>query len=188
MKAASRSTLHSTSRSLSKPKMAVNSQSNGAQEELYDVIIIGAGPCGLATAARLREKHPSALFTDEEQARYSWIARNAARSSIKSKKTGRVNSRSRSHAPSQSQGPSMLVLDSSSDKWMAKWNALFRKFEISHLRSPMFFHTDPSDRDALLAFAHEKGRMGELEEIAGCVGKEVSKHQRKKRTSRRGSG
>lgn len=81
----------------------------------------------------------------------------------------------------------MLVLDSSSDQWMAKWNALFKKFEISHLRSPMFFHTDPSDRDALLAFAHEQGRMDELQEIAGVVGEEVSKHKRKK-ASRKSSG
>lgn len=82
----------------------------------------------------------------------------------------------------------MLVVDSSSEQWMAKWNALFKKFEISHLRSPMFFHTDPSDRDALLAFAHENGRMGELEEIAGCVGKEISKHKRKKKTARKSPG
>ena len=32
---------------------------------IYDVIIVGAGPCGLAVAARLRERTPSALFTDD---------------------------------------------------------------------------------------------------------------------------
>lgn len=158
---------------------------NDANEELFDVIIVGAGPCGLATAARLREKHPSALFTDEEQARYSWISRNASRSTIKNKKTGDEKTGSRTHL--RDRGPSMLVLDSSSDQWMAKWNALFKKFEISHLRSPMFFHTDPSDRDALLAFAHENDRMDEVEEVAGCVGKEVSKHKRKNKTSRKNS-
>lgn len=45
----------------------------------------------------------------------------------------------------------------------------------------MFFHPDPGDRDALLAFAHENERTAELEEIAGCVGKELSKHKQKKR-------
>lgn len=45
----------------------------------------------------------------------------------------------------------------------------------------MFFHPDPGDRDALLAFAHERERTAELEEIVGCVGKELSKHKRKMR-------
>jgi hypothetical protein len=45
----------------------------------------------------------------------------------------------------------------------------------------MFFHPDPAERDSLLAFAHENERTGELEEIAGCVGKELSKHKRKVR-------
>lgn len=144
------------------------------------MIIIGAGPCGLATAARLREKYPSALFTDEEQSRYAWISRNAGRTTIKNKKTGLT--KASAHASDQGQVRSMLVLDSSSDQWMAKWNALFKKLEISHLRSPMFFHTDPSDRDALHAFAYEQGRMNELDEIPGCVGKGISKHKRKKRS------
>lgn len=45
----------------------------------------------------------------------------------------------------------------------------------------MFFHPDPGDRDALLAFAHSSERTRELVEIGGCVGKEVSKHRQKKR-------
>merc|ERR1711967_15593 len=45
----------------------------------------------------------------------------------------------------------------------------------------MFFHPHPQDRDALLAYAHAGGRSSELAEITGCVGKEISKHRKKKR-------
>lgn len=71
---------------------------------------------------------------------------------------------------------------------MSKWNTLFSMLEISHLRSPMFFHPDPHDRDGLLAYAHNEGRECECLEIAGCVGKEISKHQMKKKRARRGPG
>jgi ribulose 1,5-bisphosphate synthetase/thiazole synthase len=37
---------------------------------INDVLIVGAGPCGLAVAARMREATPSALFTDVEHQRY----------------------------------------------------------------------------------------------------------------------
>jgi hypothetical protein len=45
----------------------------------------------------------------------------------------------------------------------------------------MFFHVDPGERDALVAFAQEEGRQGELKEIVNCVGKERSKHSKKKK-------
>lgn len=151
---------------------------------VHDVVIIGAGPCGLAVAARLREHTPSALFTDEEHHRYHWINKHAAQSSIKNSKTGHTR-KSSSNKPSQ---PSMLVLDSSGNSWMAKWNRLFASLEISHLRSPMFFHPDPHDRDGLLAYAHAAGKECECIEIAGCVGKELSKHQMKKKRKSRKSG
>ena len=79
-----------------------------------------------------------------------------------------------------SRGPSMLVLDGTGDSWMTRWNTLFKTFQISHLRSPMFFHIDPRDRDGLLGFTHEQCRDKELIEIGGCVGQERSKNQRKK--------
>lgn len=64
---------------------------------------------------------------------------------------------------------------------MSAWNEKFDNLNIRHLRSPMFFHPDPRDRDGLLAFAYVNGRESELKEIQGVVGKELGKHNRKKK-------
>ncbi|KAK8191349.1 FAD binding domain-containing protein [Phyllosticta capitalensis] len=148
---------------------------------VHDVIIVGAGPCGLAVAARLCEHTPSAIFTDEEHQRYHWIKKHGARMSIKDRKNGKV----KLATPQLGRRYSTLVLDATGDQWMNRWNRLFKTYDISHLRSPMFFHVCPADRDGLLAYAHEQGREDELDEIRDCVGKEISKHQRKKRTKGR---
>lgn len=64
---------------------------------------------------------------------------------------------------------------------MERWNRAFKTLEIQQLRSPMFFHVDPSDRDGMLAYTQETGRDCDLWEIPGCVGKELSKHKKKKK-------
>lgn len=143
---------------------------------LHDVIIVGAGPCGLAVAARLCEQTPSALFTDEEHRRYHWIKKNTERAAIKNKRTGKVKD-----SVTTCRNYSTLVLDSTGKDWMQRWNELFQTFEISHLRSPLWFHPDPLDRDGLLSYTYEQGRDKELVEISGCVGKELSKHKKKQR-------
>jgi len=153
--------------------------------QIYDVLIIGAGPCGLAVAARLREETPSAMFTDEEQQRYQWIKKHEGKMSIKEKRT--LATKTPTSDMASVHQLSMLVLDESGDKWMSRWDHLFATFSISHLRSPMFFHVDPRDRDGLLSYTHEQKREDELLEIGACVGQERSKHQRKKdRAGRRG--
>ncbi|KAL1846663.1 hypothetical protein VTK73DRAFT_243 [Phialemonium thermophilum] len=146
--------------------------------DVYDVIIVGAGPCGLAVAARLRESAPAALFTDEEHRRYQWIRRHGRKMSIKHVKNGRVSAAA---PPPGDPQYSMLVLDAEHDRWMGRWDRLFGTYGISHLRSHMLWHVDPQDRDSLLAQAYLEGREGELTEMKGCVGKEISKHLHKKR-------
>ncbi|KAL2397998.1 hypothetical protein ABEF94_000011, partial [Exophiala dermatitidis] len=179
---------------------------------IYDVAIIGAGPCGLAVASRLRESTPSALFTDDEHARYwkrfsrletieSERKRNR-RTEKKNNRTGSQSSNTSSNnetegTQSDSNGSnssgeeedkgndkSVIVLDAHSNEWMSAWRERFRNLQIDHLRSPLFFHPDPRDRDGLLAFSHFSGRTPELEEIQNVVGREISKHQAKKSKSR----
>jgi len=79
----------------------------------------------------------------------------------------------------------ILVLDAAGTTWMARWRHLFQTFGIKHLRSPMFFHIDPSDRDALLGYAYEKERESDLQPLPGCVGKELSKHRQKKKKNKK---
>lgn len=149
---------------------------------VFDVLIVGAGPAGLAAAARIREQAPSAMFTDEEHRRFHWLSKHGKRVALKQTKTGRVQSVSPETVPPGRTECKMAVLDASGDVWLGRWRRLFSTFGISHLRSPMLWHVDPQDRDALLSHAHFNGRESELVEIRGCVGKEMSKHQKKKRS------
>ncbi|PVH86963.1 hypothetical protein DL98DRAFT_480932, partial [Cadophora sp. DSE1049] len=154
---------------------------------IHYVLIIGAGPCGLAVAARLRESTPSALFTESEHQKFHFIkARQTPKSQSKNKpiRTSRRGHTSRDrllagHSISN-HDLDIAALDANGDQWMSSWNEKFEDLGITHLRSPMFFHPDPRDRDGMLEFAVREGRQGELKEISGVVGKELSKHQRKK--------
>jgi hypothetical protein len=80
----------------------------------------------------------------------------------------------------------MLILDGDGANWMSRWDRLFGTFGIDFLRSPMFFHVDPADRDALLGYTYEEEREKEILSLSGCVGKEVSKHKKKKRMNKKG--
>ncbi|KJZ74251.1 hypothetical protein HIM_06257 [Hirsutella minnesotensis 3608] len=153
-------------------------------DEVFDVIIVGAGPCGLATAARLCEDTPAALFTDEEHRRYHWIGKHGNKVTRKQVRSGKISSAKR---PARG-GYKMLILDATEDQWLGRWNRLFKIYEISHLRSPMLWHVDPLDRDSLLAYAYSEERERELIEIRNCVGKEISKHGHKKMAANKACG
>lgn len=163
------------------PSSRASSVSEIEDPIIHDVLIVGTGPSGLAVAARLREPLPSAIFTDEEHSRYHWIKKHTGKLAVKNWRNG-VVTQAKPKARKTVTGPSVLVLDKEgSGGWMAAWNRRFRLLEIEQLRSPMFFHIDPLDRDALVSYASEKGRQSELLEIENCVGKERSKHSKKKK-------
>lgn len=67
---------------------------------------------------------------------------------------------------------------------MEKWNRLFSAYDIKTLRSPMFFHPGPEDRDGLKAFAFVRGRQDEMTELKNVCGKEISKHHKKRAIKR----
>ncbi|KAL6244411.1 hypothetical protein RBB50_008653 [Rhinocladiella similis] len=151
---------------------------------IYDVAIIGAGPCGLAAAARLRESTPSALFTDDEHERYWRRFRHTETIETEKKRRRKASSATTSSEP-ELPSRSMIVLDAHSNQWMSAWKERFKYLQIEHLRSPLFFHPDPRDRDGLLGYSHFHDRAGELHEIHNVVGRELSKHRTKKKRDKK---
>ncbi|KAK9768241.1 hypothetical protein K7432_001263 [Basidiobolus ranarum] len=120
-----------------------------------DILVIGAGPHALAMIARLSEEHPESLLTDDEHFR---LLRVRSASNQKKHKGERLKKMC------LCQGRKVMVIDPNGD-WMRNWKKNFSTLQISHLRSPIFFHLDPFDSQGLREFAERNDRISELTNI-----------------------
>lgn len=86
-------------------------------DDFHDVLVVGAGPNGLALVSRLRERHPPSIYTDLEQARIRWLG-GKLHTKVKGQRRKLVG-RESSRAPETT--PKICVFDASGSDWMQTW-------------------------------------------------------------------
>ena len=116
----------------------------------YDVVIVGAGPAGLATLSALQESFTLDHLTDPQRNQILSVRKSSCHRIKNPTKTKKK----------------VCVIDPSGD-WMVGWKENFSKLDITFLRSPALAHPDAFDENALLAFAVSQGREKELL-ASGC--------------------
>ncbi|EJD49724.1 hypothetical protein AURDEDRAFT_47977, partial [Auricularia subglabra TFB-10046 SS5] len=154
-----------------------------------DLIIVGGGPAALALVTRLIEDAPASLYTDQEHAMLVWLQNRPGSSPALRIKGKNKTMGHKAALAANARDFRILVVDRIGQGWLGAWDRNFKELHITHLRSPMFFHPCPADLDALLGYASAHGKPEDLSEIPEVVGREQSKHQRKRqRAGKRSSG
>lgn len=132
---------------------------SGSIEDALDLVVVGAGPHALSLICHILESSPFDILSDSDHSRLHHLNKNA------------------NNHPLYSCCPSLdinacrkriQVIDGEGT-WMQKWNNSFHAYEIKHLRSPIFFHPDPFDPNALRSFAETENRLCELHDITHIV-------------------
>lgn len=154
-----------------------DSCSDVLSDNFFEVIIVGGGTCGLAVAARLCEDTPGSIYTEDEHQRFHWLKKRGNRVTTINKG---MKLSGKYTLPVKLSAQNILVLDAVSDSFLGQWDNQFQSCQIPTLRSPMFFHPDPVNIDAMITYAHIERREKDLLEIPNVVGREYSKHQHKR--------
>ena len=148
-------------------------------DEVKELLIIGAGPHGHAVMLRLLEPNPDFLTDKERHLRGEHTDRmrpiNEVNKHIKNLSRGeratlrpksrRSKKKEQLHHPPHLQlsnvKKSTMVVDSHGG-WMQVWKDNFESLQIKQLRSLMNAHTCPFDHRSLEYYAEAKGRGDEL--------------------------
>lgn len=139
-------------------------------ENVQELVIVGGGPHALALLCRIFEKAPFPILSDQEHQRIFHQYQNSIRAHPLLFKCG-------DHLNSAGTKTKIKVIDDFGG-WLAKWNQCFETFNISHLRSPMFFHPDSFDSESLRAFVELEQRKNELLDITHIINSGTKKNSR----------
>lgn len=157
------------------------------EENFFEVIIVGGGPCSLAVASRLCERCPGSIYTEDEHQRFHWLKKrgnkvNLINRNVSSHTKFKKLPKDKCYNQQNILPEDIKVIDSISDNFMGQWNNQFDSCQIPFLRSPMFFHPDPVNIDGMYNYAYlnKRDNPKDLFEIKNVIGKEYSKHQHKK--------
>jgi hypothetical protein len=124
-----------------------------SDDDILDLLVIGAGPHSLSLLCYLFEKSPFAIMTDDSHQRLHHRLKTTNNNTPKQPSSTGGSSNKTAQSASKGFWECCSVLDSEALKrrimvidgvgeWMGKWNKSFEAYGIEHLRSPMFFHPD----------------------------------------------
>ncbi|WFD28710.1 hypothetical protein MNAN1_003723 [Malassezia nana] len=136
-----------------------------SKKQYFDIVVIGSGPAALTLVTRILEDRPAAIYLEDERRHLHWLKRQThSAPTLQTRKPGKTSDRiikgldDKTKAAPRTSKLSILILDKLADGWLGQWHRNFSALEIPYLRSPMFFHPDPSDLDGLLEYAVQTNR------------------------------
>eukprot|EP00466_Bigelowiella_natans_P007003 jgi/Bigna1/130171/aug1.10_g4879 len=116
------------------------------ESKVYEVAIVGAGPCSLACASALLES------TVQSSLQYDHTAKN---------RKGKLKSPLRKE--------DICIIDASGESWMARWKSQFTMLKVPRLRSIMTHHPDSFSEDSLIEYAILKKNFSNLESCGEAI-------------------
>ena len=161
----------------------------------FDLVVIGSGPAALTFVTRWLEERPAALYLEDERQHLHWLKRQTHAAPVletrkPTKSSDRIiktNQKNEWHMRKSSLR--VLIVDKLGDGWLGQWHRNFGSYEIPFLRSPMFFHPDPSDLDGLLEYAvqTERAKTGPYTYVCDMLTGRQSQSKSRNRSAKKGA-
>ena len=161
----------------------------------FDLVVIGSGPAALTFVTRWLEERPAALYLEDERQHLHWLKRQTHAAPVletrkPTKSSDRIiktNQKNEWHMRKSSLR--VLIVDKLGDGWLGQWHRNFGSYEIPFLRSPMFFHPDPSDLDGLLEYAvqTERASTGPYTYVCDMLTGRQSQSKSRSRSAKKGA-